>query len=227
MRAKIRPKNLQKILRLSSNLVGWSLNIPGNKTRHVIVPQVYMECITEPEIFPRLPCIVWVIIVEPFYMERHRSRFLFITLVIKNSLNEILHVIATCCISRHAQWWVIIENLKILHMYTIVLMCNKFARTYSDPIKDTTRKGPFHLVCNRVGRCSCFTKTYDPIGNTVKPDVDFLCLSSHFWIESMAASRTLSCISIKSVMYVEFEDDTIGNKWGVKNPLIQIKFIRE
>ena len=29
-----------------------------NKTRHVIVPQVYMECITEPEILPRLPCIM-------------------------------------------------------------------------------------------------------------------------------------------------------------------------
>ena len=97
---KLGQKNLQKILRLSSNLGGWSLKIPGNKTRHDIVPQVYMECITEPEILPRLPCIMWVIIVEPFHMERHGCRFLWITRVIKNFLNEILHVIATCCISR-------------------------------------------------------------------------------------------------------------------------------
>ena len=50
-------------------------------------------------------------------------------------------------------------------------------------------------MCNQVGGgCSCFTKTYDPIGNTVKPDVDFLCFSSHFWSDSIAASRTLSCV---------------------------------
>ena len=106
-RAKIRLKNLQKIIR---SLNDWSLKILGNKTWHVIIRQVCMECVTEPEIFPRLPCIMRVIIVEPFNMERHGCRFLCITRVIKNFLNEILHVVATCCISWHAHRWVKSSN---------------------------------------------------------------------------------------------------------------------
>ena len=66
-----------------------------------------------------------VIVVEPFNMERHCSRFLCTTSVTQNFLNHELHVIATSGVSRFIYLWVIIENFQIFDVNTSFLVIYK------------------------------------------------------------------------------------------------------
>ena len=66
-----------------------------------------------------------VIVVEPFNMERHCSRFLGVTSVTQNFLNHELHVIATSSFSRYIYLWVIIEYFQIFDMNTSFLVVYK------------------------------------------------------------------------------------------------------
>ena len=44
-----------------------------------------------------------------------------------------------------------------------------------------------------------------------------LCVRHKEWPKfRIAASRTLSFVSMRSLMYAKLEDVTIGNKWGIK-----------
>ena len=76
-----------------------------------------------------------VIVVEPFNMERHCSRFLGVTCVTQNFLNQELHVIATSSVSRYIDLWVIIEYFQIFDMNTSFLVAYKICENVLGPFK--------------------------------------------------------------------------------------------
>ena len=68
-----------------------------------------------------------VIVVEPFNMERHRSRFLGVTCVTQNFLNHELHVIATSSVSRYVRKYMVLgTHLIALDRPTTQSICIDF-----------------------------------------------------------------------------------------------------
>ena len=88
-----------------------------------------------------------VIVVEPFNMERHCSRFLGVTSVTQNFLNHELHVIATSNVSRYIYLWVIIEYFQVFDMNTSFLVIYKICENVLGPFKrdNTVRTMPLSV----------------------------------------------------------------------------------